>query len=128
MYNLIRNIIITGLTADTLTTPVYWDKAPTSSGTYITLIELSDTSVHDKEAIADLPGTARVQASIYGDDIDMVRSIKKSLLKTIRTIRNTTNSGHVWQSARDNFSEKQYSDQTKRHGYIIDFFIHYYKV
>lgn len=127
MFDLIRDTIIAGLTADTLTVPVYWDKAPTPSGTYITLIEISDSSTFSKEPVAELPGKARIQASIYGDDPNTIRTVKDSVLKTIRTIRMSTNSGHVWQAARDNFAEKDYNPESKRHSYVVDFFINYYK-
>ena len=127
MLNLIRNTIITGLTEQTLSTDVYWDKAPTASGTYITLTEISDTSVHDKEPIANLPGKARIQASVYGDDPVTIRNIKQALLSVIRTKRMITHDGHVWQSARMNFSEKAYNEASKRHSYIVDFFIDYFK-
>lgn len=121
----VNKIINDYLTAQSVEAVCYLYAAPTASGTYMILTDISDTSVNTKDRISHGYGRSRMQLSIYSSNHATVRNIRTVCLDCIRTTKNETEENVTWLIASDNFTETLYNKDTNRYQCVIDFFVTY---
>lgn len=121
----VNKIINDYLTAESVQAVSYLYNAPTASGTYMVLTDISDVSVNSKDRLSHGYGRARMQLSIYSSTHATVRNIRTVVLDCIRTTKDETEENVTWLIASDNFSETIYNKDTNRYQCVIDFFVTY---
>lgn len=127
MHVEINTIINTYLAARVTGVVSYLFQAPTASGTYVTLNEISDTPTNDKDndLKLNLQSKARLQLSIFSESHTTVNTLKKTLIRCINTTKDEEEGTVTWIYSQHNFSESIYNKGTNRYQAVIDFFLDY---
>ena len=127
MHVEINTIINTYLAARVDGVVCYLFQAPTASGTYITLNEVSDTPTNDKDNAlkVNIQSKARLQLSIFSDSYTTVNTLKKTLTRCINTTKDEEEDTVTWIYSQHNFTESLYNKGTNRYQAVIDFFLDY---